>query len=309
MACNSMLPHAVNILNKFRILIERRIKLFTDSVTPAAAEKNGPQRFEGGGVNFKAKLIGCEDVSQANGDQMCQEMIQSLKTSAKSTSGHKQPITVNVSLAGIKILEGKTAVRGGQGEWMGGEGREGEGNGHKQPITVNVSLAGIKILEGKTAVRGGQGEWMGGEGREGEGNGHKQPITVNVSLAGIKILEGKTAVREGEGEGKGGEDSGDGGGGEGGGEEGRKITVGQGLGYMTCNTLTVSCYRRCNARMPCYSTCYTLTLSCYRRCYTRMPSSGSRSSRETSPTSAPSATSTDPATANTCSLESRRKKR
>ena len=64
-----------------------------------------PARFQAGGVNFKAKLIGVENVPDARGDKMCQEAMQKLKGMVKSAKAHKQKITVNVSLEGLKIID------------------------------------------------------------------------------------------------------------------------------------------------------------------------------------------------------------
>ena len=67
-------------------------------------------RFAGGGVDFKAKLIGVEDVAETRGDKMCQIAMAKLKAGVKAAREHKQRITVNVSLDGIKIIDDKSAV-------------------------------------------------------------------------------------------------------------------------------------------------------------------------------------------------------
>ncbi len=67
-------------------------------------------RFHGTGVNFKAKLIGIDQVGDARGDKMCQESIQTLKGLVRTAGVHKQRITVNVSLEGIKIMEDRAMV-------------------------------------------------------------------------------------------------------------------------------------------------------------------------------------------------------
>ena len=73
-------------------------------------EKSDPQRFNSAGINFKAKLIGVEDVAQANGDRMCQEAIHRLKGSVKDSGGHKLRLVINVSMNGMKLIEEKTGV-------------------------------------------------------------------------------------------------------------------------------------------------------------------------------------------------------
>ncbi|KAL8568878.1 hypothetical protein ACOMHN_061454 [Nucella lapillus] len=65
-----------------------------------------PSRFEGNGISYRAKLIGIEDVLEARGDKMCQETIQKLKGVVKASGQHKQKIFVNVTLEGLKIIDG-----------------------------------------------------------------------------------------------------------------------------------------------------------------------------------------------------------
>ncbi|KAJ6656138.1 hypothetical protein lerEdw1_004189 [Lerista edwardsae] len=84
-------------------------------------KKKGPEkteefllaRFQGDGVRYKAKLIGIDDVPGARGDKMSQDSMMKLKgmaVAARSQGQHKQKIWVNISLAGIKIIDEKTGV-------------------------------------------------------------------------------------------------------------------------------------------------------------------------------------------------------
>ncbi|XP_076867387.1 disabled homolog 2 isoform X3 [Brachyhypopomus gauderio] len=70
-------------------------------------------RFQGDGVRYKAKLIGIDDVPEARGDKMSQDSMMKLKgmaVAARSQGKHKQRIWVNISLAGIKLIDEKTGV-------------------------------------------------------------------------------------------------------------------------------------------------------------------------------------------------------
>ena len=71
---------------------------------------NDASRFAGAGVDFKAKLIGVEDVEEARGDKMCQIAMAKLKAGVKASREHKPRINVNVSLDGIKVVDEKTSV-------------------------------------------------------------------------------------------------------------------------------------------------------------------------------------------------------
>ncbi|XP_034956380.2 disabled homolog 2 isoform X1 [Zootoca vivipara] len=84
-------------------------------------KKKGPEkteefllaRFQGDGVRYKAKLIGIDDVPEARGDKMSQDSMMKLKgmaVAARSQGQHKQKIWVNISLAGIKVMDEKTGV-------------------------------------------------------------------------------------------------------------------------------------------------------------------------------------------------------
>lgn len=56
-------------------------------------------------------MIGVEDVPEARGDKMCQEMIQKLKSGVKGSGQHKQRIFVNVTLEGLRIYDAVAMVR------------------------------------------------------------------------------------------------------------------------------------------------------------------------------------------------------
>lgn len=65
----------------------------------------------GDGVSFKAKLIGILEVSEARGDRMCQEALFDLKMAIRAAGEHKQRITINVAIDGLKLRDEKTGVR------------------------------------------------------------------------------------------------------------------------------------------------------------------------------------------------------
>ena len=69
-----------------------------------------PARFEGNGISYRAKIIGIEDVSEARGDKMCQETLQKLKGAMKASGQHKQRVSINVTLEGLKIIDGTAMV-------------------------------------------------------------------------------------------------------------------------------------------------------------------------------------------------------
>ncbi|XP_013782415.1 disabled homolog 2-like [Limulus polyphemus] len=71
-------------------------------------EKTDISKFQGEGIQFKAKMIGQDDVNEAQGDKMCQESLQRLKAIVRSSGEHKHRITLNISLEGIKIKDEKT---------------------------------------------------------------------------------------------------------------------------------------------------------------------------------------------------------
>lgn len=90
------------------LLISNNSHLFPTEKVPA-------NRFEGEGVDFKAKLIGHEEVSEPRGDKICTDTMNKLKFIAQQNlrgSGiHKQRIILNINLEGLQILEEKSRVK------------------------------------------------------------------------------------------------------------------------------------------------------------------------------------------------------
>lgn len=78
--------------------------------TATAADLETTSRFAGAGVDFKGKLIGIEEVPEPRGDKMCQVAMAKLKAGVRAAGDHKQRITINVALEGIKIIDEKTTV-------------------------------------------------------------------------------------------------------------------------------------------------------------------------------------------------------
>jgi disabled family protein 2 len=65
----------------------------------------------GEGVSFKAKLIGILEVSEARGDRMCQAALGDLKMAIRAAGEHKQRITVQISIEGLRLRDEKSGVR------------------------------------------------------------------------------------------------------------------------------------------------------------------------------------------------------
>lgn len=72
----------------------------------------GADKFDGKGVDFKCKLIGFVNVPSPRGDDICQEAISKLKHMAvklnKEKKEHKQKITVNITIKGIRLIDEAT---------------------------------------------------------------------------------------------------------------------------------------------------------------------------------------------------------
>lgn len=73
-------------------------------------DKNEPSRFLGEGVSYKAKLIGILEVSDPRGDRMCQEALADLKMAIRAAGEHKQRITINIAIDGLRLRDEKTQV-------------------------------------------------------------------------------------------------------------------------------------------------------------------------------------------------------
>lgn len=74
------------------------------------SDKNETSRFLGEGVSFKAKLIGILEVSEARGDRMCQDALSDLKMAIRAAGEHKQRITINIAIDGLRLRDEKTGV-------------------------------------------------------------------------------------------------------------------------------------------------------------------------------------------------------
>lgn len=61
-------------------------------------------------MSFKAKLIGILEVNEARGDRMCQEALADLKMAIRAAGEHKQRITINIAIDGLRIRDEKTGV-------------------------------------------------------------------------------------------------------------------------------------------------------------------------------------------------------
>ncbi|XP_076172909.1 DAB adaptor protein isoform X2 [Ptiloglossa arizonensis] len=72
--------------------------------------KYEPTRFLGEGVSFKAKLIGILEVSEASGDRMCQAALADLKMAIRAAGEHKQRISIQVSIDGVRLRDEKSGV-------------------------------------------------------------------------------------------------------------------------------------------------------------------------------------------------------
>jgi disabled homolog 1 len=77
--------------------------------TSETANSSDPQRFTNG-VIIKGKFIGCEDVKEETGDEICQTSMIKLKAVVIAKKEHKQRINVKVTLEGLEIFDEKSNV-------------------------------------------------------------------------------------------------------------------------------------------------------------------------------------------------------
>ena len=75
-----------------------------------SSSSQDPYRFHGYGVDYKGKFIGETQVHEARGDEVCSNAMKLVKDVVKATSTHKQRITLNISISGLKILDDKTSA-------------------------------------------------------------------------------------------------------------------------------------------------------------------------------------------------------
>ncbi|XP_036970457.1 FYN-binding protein 1 isoform X6 [Acanthopagrus latus] len=70
-------------------------------------------RFQGEGVRYKAKLIGMDEVPDAQGDKMCWDSMMKLKgieVAGRRQGKHKQRVWLKVFSSGLKILDERTGA-------------------------------------------------------------------------------------------------------------------------------------------------------------------------------------------------------
>lgn len=77
------------------------------------AATNPTSRFHGDGVRYKAKLIGVDPVTRAEGEKMCWDSMMKLKgfeAAFRKQGKHKQRVWMKISSSGVKILDERSGA-------------------------------------------------------------------------------------------------------------------------------------------------------------------------------------------------------
>ncbi|KAJ0032699.1 hypothetical protein NQD34_002780, partial [Periophthalmus magnuspinnatus] len=77
----------------------------------STAAPGSSSRFHGDGVRYKAKLIGIDHVTSAEGEKMCWDSMMKLKAAFRKQGRHKQRVWLKICSGGVRILDERTGVR------------------------------------------------------------------------------------------------------------------------------------------------------------------------------------------------------